>query len=240
MILDLDARLAEEVVSLALRSRPAADYWKERERIYALPAAEEREREFERLALDHLEALQLAAPIRQAIEEAPLVATGAARCRVVRAFSRRDEGAELFVAPDTAGKRSRESRSVLLKLRAEVFLDPPQLLACLRHELLHIADMLDPDFGYDPALPEASSDPARTRIVIGRYRALWDTVIDGRLAARGWAPDQIRARRRDEFRRSFPMLAAAADAAFERWFDEPRPRHGDLLRFACEPVAAER
>jgi hypothetical protein len=82
---------------------------------------------------------------------------------------------------------------------------------------------------------------ARTaRIVVDRYGALWDTVIDGRLAARGWAPHQIRAQRCDGFRRSFPMLAGAADAAFERWFEEPRPRHEDLLRFACEPVAAAR
>ncbi|MFO0983333.1 MAG: hypothetical protein U1E76_16630 [Planctomycetota bacterium] len=76
------------------------------------------------------------------------------------------EGADLLVA--TGADRAAAKRSVLIRLRAATLVEQPCLLPFLRHELYHIADMLDPGFGYDPALPD-ELDPARINLVLARF-----------------------------------------------------------------------
>jgi DNA-binding LacI/PurR family transcriptional regulator len=45
--------------------------------------------------------------------------------------------------------------------------------------LLHIADMVDPAFGYQPAVPEVDGGPTYARLLQDRYRALWDVSVAG-------------------------------------------------------------
>jgi hypothetical protein len=108
----------------------------------------------------------------------------------------------------------------------------------LRHELYHIKDMLDPAFGYDPALPDCEGEPARLNLLLRRYRVLWDTVIDGRLWKSGRARDGIKEAHQREFACTFQMLGERARAAFEQWFDLPRPTHAALMQFALNPCPA--
>src|SRR5262249_40567933 len=129
----------------------------------------------------------------------------------------------------------RSSKSIALKLRPAAFSVPEKLLSFLRHELYHIHDMLDPAFGYDPALPDCQGEPARLKLFLNRYRVLCDTLVDGRLFESGKAAEGTKARRQKEFLSAFSLLGEKALQAFEEWFCLPRPAHAALIQFARNP-----
>ncbi|MBI4537366.1 MAG: hypothetical protein HY712_05360 [candidate division NC10 bacterium] len=149
-----------------------------------------------------------------------------------------NEGAELFVCPGGEGTGETTRRSVGIRLLPQSLLDPETLLAFLRHELFHIGDMLAPAFGYEPRLPRAALGPAHEGLVQDRYRVLWDTYIDGRLAGQGRAPASIREARLREFLRTFGMLGGQAVEAFARFFSSGPLTHSALVAFATAPLAA--
>jgi len=235
LTVEFDSRLVEEVVQRFLRDRPAATYWQERERIYAIEDLEDRNHAFVRLHQEQFEAWALGDPFYKAIEEQPLLAVYADRFRVMASTSRRDEGAELFVAPTAVQPDPSSRRSIVVRVNSGDFSRPERLLELLRHELFHIADMLDPAFGYDPALPEVDGGPARLKLVVDRYRVLWDTVIDGRLWRLERGLPETRELRRREFSEAFWMLGDRSEDAFLEWFELSAPSHATMLRFALDP-----
>jgi hypothetical protein len=118
-------------------------------------------------------------------------------------------------------------------------LNSTALRTFLRRELFHIADMLDADFAYEPALPKAEGVPTYDTIVTNRYRVLWDITIHGRMMRRGWLPGSDRADQLAYFRDAFPMLKDNADESFNRFFDSDRPTHPELAAFAFDPRDAK-
>jgi hypothetical protein len=197
--------------------------------------AEERERAFQDLNAGWFARLGLADPIEKAIGEQPLVLSGAGHCLVASAPEQKAEGAELFVTRE-AGDGKKEKPTVCILLMPRSLLDPARVLTLLRHELLHVADMLDPNFGYEPALPPAEGGPTHDALLKNRYRVLWDTTIDGRMTRRGWATAALRAERLADFARAFPMLGARTEDTFGRFFDRDST-HTELVAFAVDPRA---
>ena len=229
-----DAVLIEEAVAFALRAKPIAPYWSERSKIYDLEDEARRATEFLKVARTQFETLGLSKPVDHALQERPILAGAVDGCLVAPAVSSRDEGAELFVAREDGPER----RSIVIRLRPSSFAEPEPLLTFLRHEFYHIADMVDPAFGYSPFLEEAGDAPARVKLLVDRYRVLWDTAIDGRLVREGRAPDSARASRQREFAAAFPMLGESREQAFRRWFDEAVPTHESFIAFARNPCGA--
>ena len=240
--LDYDPGLVEEAVFLALRSHAQApalapSFHSQREALYELSDPEERERGFQSLCGSWFVRLGLGRPIEQALREQPLISSGVRSCAVGRALRGKDEGAELFVGGDAGQAADRERRVVRLLLRPEAFLAPENLLGFLRHEMLHVSDMLDPAFGYEPVLSATPGAPSHDRLLQDRYRVLWDTTISGRMVRRGWAPCSVRAERLREFTRVFPMLGGEAGEVFARFFEGGPHTHAELASFACDPAA---
>ncbi len=233
MRVEIDSALTERAVEWEMRRVGSAAYWRRRDALYDLADPDERERQFAGLNRRTFVKLGLDQTVHQALAEYPLLAEHAAVCRVLPAL-RKKEGAELFVAP---GATTAQDRRVVLRLCPETLARPEALLLLLRHELFHIADMLDPAFGYDPALPDAEGGPMHVSLIIDRYRVVWDTVIDGRLWQAGRAPGAAREARRREFCKTFAMLGEGVDDAFEVWFGRAEPTHADILGFARAPSA---
>ncbi|MBI4603245.1 MAG: hypothetical protein HY721_14925 [Planctomycetes bacterium] len=223
--LEIEPGLLEEAADLALRGDLSDPYWAKRERLYSIEDPEERERGFAALARRAFESLGLAAPILQALAEHSSLSQGLQRVHVGRTVRAREEGAELFVGEGGA-------RTAVVRVRAQTLLDPRRALAFLRHEIFHVADMLDPAFGYDPAPPSREGGPGAARKVLDRYRVLWDAAIDGRLAARGHGTPGTLEQRRRQFAEAFPELREKAAEAFESWWAEPSARHADILALA--------
>lgn len=230
-----DPRLIEEAVFLAVNRRPEEKrFHGERSPLYGIANAEEREQAFQNFHRAWFFRLGLSEQIEQALAEQPLLSSSVKSCLVARAPGKREEGAELFVNPDQ-GLNEKERRTVSIFLRPESFLSPLALLTFLRHELLHIADMLDPNFGYEPALPPAEGGPTHDRLLKDRYRVLWDATIDGRMVRRGWAPGSLRAERLSEFGLAFPMFGEESKNLFSRFFDREARTHAELVAFVLDP-----
>ena len=234
-----DPLLIEEAVFLALRGHPDAKrYHQKRDRLYEISDPEERERSFQNLHQAWFSRLGLASQIEKAVAERHQLNSTVTTCVIARATSKKEEGAELFVNPDE-GLSGKERRNVRILICPESFLEsPPLLLTFLRHELQHITDMLDPGFGYNPALPAVEGGPTYDRLLQNRYCVLWDATIDGRMVRRGWAPESIRAERLNDFAQAFPMLGDETGQLFGRFFDQEPHTHAKLIAFARDPRTA--
>ncbi|MBI4842513.1 MAG: hypothetical protein HY803_15880 [candidate division NC10 bacterium] len=221
----------------AVEARRVQGFRGERNRLYEIQDPEERDAAFREFHAAWFERLNLGGVIWQALQEQPLILANTRACIVAQARASRDEGAELFVSPAGEGVGEADRRSVGIRLGPQRLLDADHLLTFLRHEVLHIADMLDPTFGYEPRLPRAELGPAHERLLQDRYRVLWDTSIDGRLVRRNWAPPSVRDRHFHEFTKTFPMLGERLEEAFSRFFDATTLTHADLVSFASNPLA---
>ena len=237
-MLEYEPALVEEAVLHALRGhREERAFRRDRDRLYGVPDPEAREGAFRDLHAAWFERLGLGRAILLAFHEQPAIGAATLGCRIATARSREEEGAELFVRPPGPGLVERDRRWVVVRLRPEALGASERLLRFLRHELLHIADMLDPHFGYEPR-PWQAADPVPERLLRDRYRVLWDATIDGRLARLGLVPPSVRADRLRDFIRAFPRQGARAEEAFGRFFDGAACTHVDLVAFAADPGSA--
>ena len=231
---DYDPRLLEEVVLRAIRGGvEERDFRASRDRIYEEPDVEVRDQAFRAFHIAWFGRLGLGVPIERALAERTILADSVIRCVVAPACSKKEEGADLFVAPPRGD--GSEQRSIGIQIRAESFLEPDAVLELLRHEFLHLADMLNPAFEYEPELPHPEGGAMARRMLQDRYRALWDITIDGRLVREGRAPVGVRDRRLNDFARAFPMLGEKTEAAFTRFFQASFPTHSELLACALAP-----
>ncbi|MGZ8424908.1 MAG: hypothetical protein ACXWYD_08170 [Candidatus Binatia bacterium] len=231
-------RLIEEAVFLAQHdSDISAELQERRNRIYEIADADERDRRFNELNRACFDRLGLGKVIGQSLQEQPLIGAHVERGFVVGATQAKEEGAELFVAPDEINN-GHGHRTLRLLLRPESLLNEDGLRPFLRHELFHISDMLDPTFDYEPTLPKAEGGPTYDTLITSRYRVLWDVTIAGRMVRRGWCAAAVRDREFKDFRQAFPMLNGESDEFFKRFFDAAAPRHNELAAFAFDPRAA--
>jgi hypothetical protein len=225
-----DERLVEGAVLAAVAARPFEErhrFHREREAVYEVRDAEARDRAFRHLFARWFERWHLARPLRRALAEQPLLAGRTRGCLVGPALGPSDEGADLYGLGDEAD----QPPVIGIRIRPARLLDEAACLALLRHELQHVADMVDPAFLYQRDLPALDGGPAYENLVRQRYHLVWDLTIDGRLVHRGLAPEAVRAHRREEFARAFPALGPALDEVFVRWFDGPQPTHRAILDF---------
>jgi len=226
--IEVDPALVEESVLLASDAASPAigrGYRRERDAIYEIASSEKREAAFPELDARWFARLGLGTPLLRLLREFDSVLVRVSRCIVLSAGRTRDEGADLH---DSRGAMP----TLAVKLTPGSLLDFDRVAPLLRSELLHVEDMLDPAFEYqrDPPAPEGGA--VYEKLLRDRYRVLWNTSVDGRLAARELLPEGGEARRRKEFVATFSMLGAEAGAHFERLFHGSRPSHPELLSFA--------
>jgi hypothetical protein len=233
--------LVEEAVLLAERTLHRTDaraFRRERDRLYDVVDADRREAEFRAFHMRWFVRLGLHHLIEENVVPRVEILGRVALCRVSRALASRDEGADLIDSSPAIAPRGDAPPTLVLRVRPSALLDRVSLATFLAHELTHVADMLDPAFGYERRLPPSDDGPSRDTILRDRYRVLWDVTIDGRLARRGLGGAGAREMRRQEFARTFAMLGAEGPRVFDDWFDRIEPRHAALVAFAQSPNGA--
>lgn len=231
--------LVEEAVLLAERVLPAGEsraFRRERDRIYESPDQDGREAAFQSLHRRWFLRLGFQRVVDEVVGEFPEIAVRVGEGRVVRALTRSEEGADLIDRISGAGTQP----VLVLRLRPAILLEPEALRVLLRHELMHVADMLDPVFAYERALPASEDGPSADNILRDRYRVLWDVTIDGRLARAGLADAGAREARWREFAATYLMLGERGQDTFDVWFDRIRPTHRSLVAFALAPNGPDR
>ena len=228
---DFEPRLVEECVLLAIEGAAPSErreFRRERNAQYELPGEDSREAGFQEMARRWFMRLGLENPLLEALEEQPAVLRSVSRTLVLPAISAKEETADLHESQE------RDRPVLAIRLRPTTLADPRRLLPFLRHELQHVADMLDPEFAYDRTGPADGAGPVYEKLLRERYRVLWDTTVDGRLSAQGLLDPGVEEMRRGEFQTAFGMLGESAEECFQRFFRGPRPRHGDLWGFAAQ------
>lgn len=208
---------------------------KERDRVYGLPDADEREEAFQSLHQQWFARLRLAAPLEEALACWPILKNETDKCVLTKAQSTKEVGADLFVAQEQSGTIQRQKRAIVIRLTPELLTNPQELLAILRRELMHIVDMLDPNFGYEPELPKSTIGPTYDRLLRDRYRILWDITIVGRLTQKGWLDKEVKNQHWVNFRRTFSGHKSDLENIFLFFFNNQRPAHADLVAFAQSP-----
>ena len=229
--LEFDPRLMESAVMLRIVGHPLeAEFHQERDRAYEVTEEEERDQKFNQLHRQWFLRLDLGRSVGGALDDYSVLMRDTSSCRVMLAVFAKEEGADLYGA---------FPRTIVLKLRPASLLEESTLLTFLRHEFMHLTDMLDPCFAYQPELPKSEAGPTYDNLLRERYRVLWDTWIDGRLHSQGRAPAGVKQERRAEFKSTFPMLGESWEGKFSQWFDWPVHRHQDLVAFALHPESGE-
>lgn len=225
VVIEFDPRLVERAVVLAANDDPV--FHMARETAYATADPDARDQVFARVHSQWFERLNLGACVRELICEHAIIELQVVRVVVSVAVQSTDEGAELFVRTEDGMK------SLCLRVRAETLVRPEETRNLLRRELLYVADMLDPTFGYVPKLPPSPAGPIEDRLRAARYGVLWATTVVGRLVRRGHLPLAARAEVFDQFVRAFPRQPQAVDA-FDNFFllEQPTLTHDALVRFA--------
>ena len=237
-----DPRLIESAVFESTRRaaqdgnpQPQKELRRRLDPLYATTTnAEERERSFRDAYADLFAKARLADPLEALVAEQPLIASRVVRCFVRFALRVKNEGAELFVKPGDA----EHERTLVIAVRTETLLDEGYLARLLRHELQHVADMLDDQFAYDVDGAPNGESRAHNSLILDRFRVLWDTYIDGRLARHGRDGQATCADRAREFHKVFGRDQPDpqdVDRACARIWRADGLTQADLLQWAAQP-----
>lgn len=225
MRLVFDFRLQEELVRNRLLSEPEflKAWTRTVEPVYQL-AEGERERNFVRIYEETFEKYHLGQDLEAILAEFPFTDT-LKEILVIKASNSREEGVEL----------SRDKSRLGIRLRSHRLQERGKLEPFLRHELMHIVDLLEPAFGYreEPLNEMGAADHS----VIHRYRVLWDIYIDGRLARQGKKGEASEEERQRDFERLFSFLPWRERlGAFQGLWQASNLTHPQLWEIAQEPL----
>ena len=187
-----------------------------------------RDRAFSSLHQQWFEDLGMRSRFLRLIEECPHISRKVRRCMVTQAPAPSAQACELFGSP---GKYS-----VVLAVAPATLLNEAAFEYWLRHELLHVEDMLDPPFGFEVSRRPRNASAALRNLNQDRYAVLWAMWVDARLAGRNLLPSGVKERRRAELARAFTL---DDDAAASRVFDQlwqnaqtDAPNHRTLIEWA--------
>lgn len=238
MRVDFARELIEESVRLAAaRSEERFAFERDREDCYEseYDDTEAREARFAAVFDRWFGRLHIADPVHMALAERPRIAESVAGMRVETATRAGDQGVELFVAPPEAGAAEAERRWLVGRILPVTLVEVAAATALLRPELLHVCDMLDPDFEYEPELPPSPAGPTHDRLLLERYGALWAASVAYRLEREGQRSATRLQDARARLVGAFPMHADDLDVVFADLLAGRRLRHGELVRIATAP-----
>lgn len=230
--------LIEESVRLAIvRSEDRVAFERDREGCYGGDAAdpEARDARFAAMFDRWFARLDLVKPLHAALAERPRIGDSVAGMRVETAMRRGDQGIELFVAPPDADLGDVERRWLVARVLATTLVDADAAMAMLRPEMLHVSDMLDPAFEYEPELPPSPAGPTHDRLLLERYSALWAASVAYRLDREGRGSVALLRSARARLEAAFPMHADSLATAFVDIVAGRPPLHTAFVTLAIEP-----
>ena len=200
-----------------------------RERLYSILDPDDRNAAFFKLHLEWFREWGLEKRIVDVLTEFPLFPAALNVLAFRKARDRKDEAAELYANAETG-------RNVVVAMRTERFEKDEAVASFLRREMMHVNDMIDPNFGYSRELRARGLNPAQERIVRERYRLLWDVTIDGRLSRANPASNTAREQHQKFFDRAYSFWPEEKRrTVFEELWTNPNPRHDHLLALASDP-----
>lgn len=206
-----------------------ARFHREREKLYSVQEPDDRNAAFFCLHLDWFREWGLEKLLTDLLKEFPLLPNALKILAFRKSRGRNDEGTELYV-------NETGDRTGLVAMRPDLLSRELDVGAFLRHELMHLHDMVAPSFGYERELSVAGSSPNQHRQALERYRLLWDISIDGRLTLGGRLTVATKDQRWLEFVATFAFWSDARQRnVFESIWTDSTACHRVLAGLVCEP-----
>lgn len=237
-----DPSFMEEAVFLELSAREAGGdrreaqvFHAQRSVIYeAEGSREQQDAAFHQLAARYFRELGFTELFLKRLEEVPLVAAHVQEVMVRRVFCRKDDRVELYVLSGSEAHRHAGGPATLvIDLQAVRCRDHDWLVAWLRHELMHVSDMLDPAFAYDPHRAFDGEGELEQDLTRERFRLLWDLYVESRVRWMGWRVVMEESMRRREFEWMFALWGRERrDAIWRDLGERERWTQHELLELA--------
>jgi hypothetical protein len=230
MLIVVQPELAEHAVFAAVRRDAFVEqaYHREFARCHQHASADERDAAFRYLHETWFAELGFLGRVDRLTRLFPRLRDRVERLVMREAHGRGNQSVDLFGAPGRY--------TIGMSTSVGLLLDEAAFTYFARHELLHIDDMLDPVFEYDPGALAAAGNRAHQNLVRDRFAVAWAMSCDARLESDLGLPEEVRGRRQAEFSRVFASGGTAArgpgfDDLWAEWKSR-RPRHPDLLALA--------
>lgn len=235
LTIEYEQSLVETAVFLAVRNDAPleCELHQSVDRLYEIPDEEIRQREFVPVYRDFFTKLKLDQLVSGLLAERPLIGEVVEKCVVREAAKKKAESAELLVRKDLPSNGG-SGRTLVIQICPQSFLDSERFIPLMRRELLHVADMLDDQFGY--SREGFSGEPSRQNLQRDRYRILWDVYVEGRLEREQFGVGGKREGLEQAFGRVFANHTAGTDSGiFSRLFDAASLTHRSFMDWAREP-----
>lgn len=124
---------------------------------------------------------------------------------------------------------------ISLSVNPERFFDKEALKRFLCHELMHVADMLDPEFHYE--ITKLGVNPSEECIIKNHYSLIWDIYIDQRLVKSERLDPKAKEERRQEFDSMYRSLPDDERISiFEGLWSKERLTNKEILACAKDPA----
>jgi hypothetical protein len=237
MRIEYDPNLVEQTVFLAARrdARLECDLHQAVDPFYKMADEEGRSRAFREVTGEFFRRLHLDRIVPSFVAERPLIGQHIRACVVFEAAHGKAQSADVFVKQESAGGQQTQ-RTLVIRVCPESLLDVARLAPWLRRELLHAADIVDPAFGY--SVNDIAGQPHEQRLVLDRYRVLWDVYVEGRLVREGRSEAAMAPRLWGGFARAFTYREhKPSREAFEMFLPTSRLTHRQLLEWASDPMS---
>ena len=206
----------------------------EREGIYSVLDPDERNAAFSNLHLKWFREWNLEKLLKQILNEFAIFSDALQILAFRKARTKNEEAAELYVDP--AGKRNG-----VVALRSERFKWDEHLNRFLRHELMHLSDMVHPEFGYARDLLARHQGSSPPHLARERYRLVWAVSIDGRLVRSHRETVATKEQRWLEFDRVYHFWPEEKRReVFALLWENNSPKHEHLMELAIDPREAQK
>jgi len=210
------------------------EYHKEVDPIYDIEDVIDREEEFDKLYEKFfLKNLGYEKVIKEVFDEFPYLNEKISDIYINMDLVR-EEANLMKKDPDEPGNL----RKIKFKMRPEIFSDKNELKRVIRHELVHVKDMLDDEYGYDTKVP-AGLNTTEENFVRDRYKILWDIYIDSRLVREGREPMETKEKRFAWFSGIYRKLPAEQKIImFDNFWNKEKITHQEILDMATDMMKA--
>lgn len=211
LVIRFEPYFVEEAVFLRIqeieksgKKYPVRLFHEERSRLYETVSKADQESKFRTFYLKHFHSLEIEKIFTDVIREFPLLQSSDLQVLVKSTFRKNQEAADLFVEPPIL--------RLVMSLRVPQILNPSYVGRFLRHELMHVSDMLDPAFHYSPKPELGGVGGVENNLIRERFRLLWDLYVSSRLIEGDHEPLIPLSELKQNFERSFSYLDDARKA----------------------------
>ena len=223
-----DPYMVEEIVFSKLREIEGTgnmelyeQYHNLSDRIYELDDEDERSDGFVELNKEFFNTLGFSEVVRGVVNEFPEFHEKIEEIHIRKPTTMIEVGSDLVD----------ERRKAVIRLFPEQFMDITHLRKFIRHELMHVVDMLGEKFGYKEG--KLAKLPVEETIVREKYKLFWDIFIDSRLEKRGKETVRSKDERFGEFEKLYARLPAdGKKAVFEGLWKEENLTHDKAVELA--------